>query len=68
MPCRILQVIAKDGIRVKRGEGLLVIESMKTEVKLTAKSDGIVKMRCKVGDSVAEGGVLCEVIEEERKA
>jgi len=68
MPCRILQVIAKDGTNVKRGDGLLVMESMKTEVKLTARSDGVVKMRCKVGDSVAEGGVLCEVIEDERKA
>jgi biotin carboxyl carrier protein len=60
--------MAKDGGKVKRGEGLLVMESMKTEVKLTARSDGVVKMRCKVGDSVAEGGVLCEVIEEEQKA
>ena len=62
MPCRILQVIAKEGERVKAGDGLLVMESMKTEVKLTARSDGFVKMRCKEGDSVAEGGILCEVI------
>jgi acetyl/propionyl-CoA carboxylase alpha subunit len=67
MPCRILQVIAKDGNKVKRGDGLLVMESMKTEVKLTARSDGIVKMRCKEGDSVAEGGVLCEVLGETEK-
>ena len=64
MPCRILQVIVKDGTKVKRGEGLLVMESMKTEVRLTARSDGIVKMKCREGDSVAEGGVLCEVIVE----
>jgi biotin carboxyl carrier protein len=64
MPCRILQVIAKEGASVKAGDGLLVMESMKTEVKLTARSDGVVKMRCKEGDSVAEGGVLCEVISE----
>jgi acetyl/propionyl-CoA carboxylase alpha subunit len=61
MPCRILQIIAQNGAKVKRGDGLLVMESMKTEVKLTARSDGIVKVRCKEGDSVAEGGVLCEV-------
>jgi biotin carboxyl carrier protein len=35
---------------------------MKTEVKLTARSDGVVRMKCKVGDSVGEGVVLCEVI------
>jgi len=68
MPCRILQVIAQDGTSVKRGDGLLVMESMKTEVKLTARSDGIVKMRCRVGDSVAEGGVLCEVMEKETES
>jgi acetyl/propionyl-CoA carboxylase alpha subunit len=62
MPCRILQVIAKDGEKVKRGDGLLVMESMKTEVKLTARSDGVVRMKCKVGDSIGEGVVLCEVI------
>ena len=65
MPCRILQVIARDGERVKRGDGLLVMESMKTEVKLTARSDGVVKMKCKEGDSVTEGGLLCEVIGED---
>ena len=64
MPCRILQIIAKDGTLVKKGEGLLVMESMKTEVKLTARSDGTVRMTCKEGDSVSEGGVLCEVVAE----
>ena len=67
MPCRILQVMAKDGEKVKRGDGLLVMESMKTEVKLTARSDGVVNMRCKEGDSVSEGGVLCEVVADEVK-
>jgi biotin carboxyl carrier protein len=66
MPCRILQVMAKDGARVKRGDGLLVMESMKTEVKLAARSDGVVKMKCKEGDSVGEGGILCEVLSEEK--
>lgn len=59
--------MAKDGARVKRGDGLLVMESMKTEVKLTARGDGIVRMKCKEGDSVAEGGVLCEVVSETDK-
>ena len=62
MPCRILQIIASDGQRVKVGDGLVVMESMKTEVKLTARSNGVVRMKCKEGDSVAEGGVLCEVV------
>jgi len=67
MPCRILQVIAKDGSHVKKGDGLLVMESMKTEVKLTARSDGVVKMKCKEGDSISEGGLLCEIVEASEK-
>ena len=67
MPCRILQIIAKDGGKVKRGDGLLVMESMKTEVKLTARSDGVVRLKCKEGDSVDEGGVLYEVSVEMEK-
>jgi biotin carboxyl carrier protein len=59
----VLQVIATDGGHVQRGDGLLVMESMKTEVKLVARSDGVIKMRCKEGDSVGEGGVLCEVVQ-----
>jgi biotin carboxyl carrier protein len=61
MPCRVLQLLVKDGTHVKRGDGLLVMESMKTEVKLVARNDGVVKLRCKEGDSVSEGGVLCEL-------
>jgi biotin carboxyl carrier protein len=64
MPCRVLQIIAKDGGRVNRGDGLLVMESMKTEVKLVARSDGVVKIKCKEGDSIGEGVVLCEVVED----
>jgi len=41
------------------------MESMKTEVKLTARNDGVVKMKCKEGDSVPEGGMLCEVVTDE---
>jgi acetyl/propionyl-CoA carboxylase alpha subunit len=63
MPCRILSVLVQDGGRVKVGDGVLVMESMKTEVKVLAKRAGVVRMRVGVGESVAEGGVLCEIID-----
>ena len=46
--CKILQFVAKDGD--------VVMESMKMEVKLTARSDGVVYMKCKEGDGVPRAG------------
>ena len=51
MPCRILQLIAKDGATVKAGDGILVMESMKTEIKLLARSAGKLKLLVKEGDT-----------------
>ncbi|CAI4211992.1 unnamed protein product [Parascedosporium putredinis] len=41
MPCHILQVLAKDGTAVNRGDGLLVVESMKTEIRINAEAPGV---------------------------
>ncbi len=51
MPCRILQLIGKDGQKVKTGDGILVMESMKTEIKLLARSNGTLKLLVKEGDT-----------------
>ncbi|BFZ62182.1 hypothetical protein YB2330_003264 [Saitoella coloradoensis] len=63
MPCKIVQVMKKDGEIVKAGEPILVMESMKTEIRLNAKEDGVLKLFVKEGDVKAEGAVLCEVLE-----
>lgn len=62
MPCRILEILALDGSSVKLGDPLLTMESMKTEIRLTAKADGIVKLHVAEGDICAEGKVLCEIV------
>ena len=61
MPGKILQVLAKNGSEVKLGDGLLVMESMKTELRMTAASPGIVRMLVAEGDSTKDGTVLCEI-------
>lgn len=65
MPCTILQVLVEDGATVKVGEGLLVMESMKTEVRMSAAQEGVVKVHVKKGDVIKEGVVLCEVSKDE---
>ena len=61
MPGKVLQILAKDGSEVKSGDGLLVMESMKTEVRMTAASSGIVRMLVTEGESTTDGTVLCEI-------
>jgi acetyl/propionyl-CoA carboxylase alpha subunit len=61
MPCHILQILAKDGSTVKPGDGLLVMESMKTEIRINAEAAGIVKMHVQAEAKISEGVVMCEV-------
>lgn len=61
MPCHILQILAPDGSTVKAGDGLLVMESMKTEIRINAEAAGVVKMNVEQGSKISEGVVMCEV-------
>jgi 3-methylcrotonyl-CoA carboxylase alpha subunit len=59
MPGRIVQVLAKPGASVKRGEPLLILEAMKMEHTITAPADGVVKeVHYAAGDQVLEGALL----------
>jgi 3-methylcrotonyl-CoA carboxylase alpha subunit len=50
------------GIRVARGDVLVVLEAMKMEHALRATADGIVEaVHCAVGDTVSDGALLVEV-------
>lgn len=33
MPCRILEIVSNDGEKIEKGQVLLVMESMKTEIR-----------------------------------
>jgi acetyl/propionyl-CoA carboxylase alpha subunit len=61
MPCKILKVLKKVGEEVKKGEVLMVVESMKMEMSISAPEDGVFGTERAEGQAVEEGSVLCEV-------
>ena len=59
---RIVAVLAEAGAQVKRGQGLIVLESMKMEHTLAAPCDGVLaELTCAVGEQVAPGKLLARV-------
>ncbi len=59
MPGRIVQVLARPGAAVKRGEPLLILEAMKMEHTITAPADGVVsEVHYAAGEQVLEGALL----------
>jgi 3-methylcrotonyl-CoA carboxylase alpha subunit len=59
MPGKVLQVLVRPGDRVEPGDGLLLLEAMKMESRLTAEVAGTVaEVRVADGDMVVGGQVL----------
>ena len=59
---RVVAVLAAAGARVTRGQGLIVLESMKMEHTLAAPCDGVLaELTCAVGEQVAPGKLLARV-------
>ena len=59
---RVVAVLAAAGSKVKRGQGLIVLESMKMEHTLAAPCDGVLaELTCAVGEQVAPGKLLARV-------
>ena len=55
----VYQVEVTTGDRVKSGDDLVILESMKMEIPIVAETDStIVEVRCNEGDSVIEEQVL----------
>jgi 3-methylcrotonyl-CoA carboxylase alpha subunit len=65
MPSLVVDVRVSVGSLAEKGQVVVVLESMKTEMKLRANFSGIVKtVNCKRGDMVAEGQELVLITEE----
>lgn len=61
MPGRVLAVHGRQGQIVRRGEGLILIEAMKMELRIEAPADGtITAVRCALGGIVERGSRLAE--------
>jgi 3-methylcrotonyl-CoA carboxylase alpha subunit len=59
MPSLIVEVRVQVGDKVKKGQAVVVLESMKTEMVLRADHDGVVTVvGCKKGEMVEEGREL----------
>jgi 3-methylcrotonyl-CoA carboxylase alpha subunit len=59
MPGRIIQVMARAGDTVKKGQALLILEAMKMEHTITAPADGVIKeIHFTAGEQVLEGAAL----------
>lgn len=66
MPSLVVNVPVKEGDRVKKGDAVVVLESMKTEMVLKASVAGVVKsVGCAKGDMVDEGKELVSIEEDE---
>ncbi len=62
MPGKVVQVSVKVGQKVRRGEGLVVVEAMKMQNIFGSSIDGIVKsVHVKQGDAVENGAALVDV-------
>ena len=61
MPCKVLAVLKKDGEQVKAGEKLMIVESMKMEISISAQTDGTFQAKVQELDAVDEGTALCVV-------
>lgn len=62
MPCKVLNVLRKNGEEVKEGETVVVVESMKMEMNIAAPQSGIFNTGVKLNDTVHEGSVLCQIL------
>jgi len=62
IPGRVVNIVAKAGTEVKKGDVIVVLESMKMQVAMKAHKDGILKeIRVKQGASVARNDVLAVI-------
>ena len=66
MPSLVVNVPVKEGDKVKKGDAVVILESMKTEMILRAPADGVVtSVGCQKGDMVDEGRELVSIEESE---
>ena len=62
MPCKVLRLLKAKGDAIKAGEAMLVVESMKTEIKIVAAVDGTFEPEVEEGEAVGDGVVLCKLV------
>ncbi|MBO4413334.1 MAG: biotin/lipoyl-binding protein [Clostridia bacterium] len=61
IPGTVLRISRGEGVSVKAGDVLLVLESMKMENEIVSPSNGVVSYKVSKGAAVAAGDVLCVI-------
>ena len=62
MPGRIVKLLVKSGVKIQKGQDLLVVEAMKMENKVTSPFDGVVKeIFFSEGDQIEANVPLMEI-------
>lgn len=61
MSATVLSLSVVDGTRVRAGEVIAILESMKMEIPVEAPSEGVVRFRVKEKSEVAEGTVIAQI-------
>lgn len=60
----VVKIAVTEGDRVAAGDLVVVLEAMKMEQPLIAHKDGVIKnLKAIIGETVASGSVLCDIIE-----
>ena len=60
----VVKIAVKEGDSVEKGDLIFVLEAMKMEQPLTAhKSGKVAKIVAEIGETVASGTALCEIID-----
>ncbi len=66
MPGKVFKVVCAEGVKVEKGEQILILEAMKMENEIKAPMGGIVqKIHVQEGDAVNPGDVLVIIKREE---
>ena len=60
----VVKIAVETGQKVKVGDLVIVLEAMKMEQPLVAHKDGVISdLTAVIGDTVASGTRLCDIIE-----
>jgi biotin carboxyl carrier protein len=62
IPGKVVSINVNEGDKVKKGDSICVLESMKMQVSIKSHKDGVVKkIKVKSGGSVAKNDVIAEI-------
>ncbi|CAN2216030.1 COG4770 Acetyl/propionyl-CoA carboxylase, alpha subunit [Candidatus Nanopelagicaceae bacterium] len=60
----VVKIAVEEGQSVEAGDLIIVLEAMKMEQPLNAHKSGVIKnLRATIGETVASGTILCDIIE-----